>query len=649
MPRHEGGSELLHSQVLAFRRQIPIMYLILFLNSAIFVFNFYKSVPDSIALYFPAALMAVCVYRLVKWYRLKNSELTDTDARNVLQSTEIFAFGLPLAFIAWVLITLPYGDTVMRMHGLFYVAITTLACLLCLMHMRRAVIILALTIALPLTIILVTSGSRTEIFVVASFLLVAAMVVVILGSYYNNFVELIESKRELQEMHDRVATIACTDSLTGLANRRQFFTRLSELLGISKLTRKRLSIAILDLDGFKPVNDAYGHGTGDMVLLEVARRLTLATDGTSCVARLGGDEFGIILCGEHTDSQLHSFGLHICSVLRRPYLIHDIPLNISCSVGFASAPDAAECGEKLYECADYALYYAKRHARSTAVLFSEEHKVEIQQNSLIDQRLRSSATRDEIKLSYQPIVDTDTGQPISFEALARWTDSEIGTIAPDVFIQLAERNGHIGRLTEILLEKALMTAAQWPDHLHLSFNLSAYDITSYESAERITRIIAASDMAAGRVDLEVTETAIMVDLERACSTLSLLKQTGARILLDDFGSGYSSLSCVHQLPLDGIKIDRSFVSKIDTSAVSFDIVRTIIDMCASLDIDCVVEGIETEKQIAIMRDMNCRWMQGYMFAKPMGADKIADYLHYTKLQEQSHVPSNGPVQLRIVS
>ncbi len=618
--------------------QIPLMYFITCSSSILLASNYYESAPLSLTLLLPICLILACAFRFVKWYRTRAEKITYAKAKKTLRITSVMAFLLGAAFIIWAMLLTPYGNAYQKMHGVFFVAITTISCLLCLMHMRRAVAILAITVLIPFVATMAVSDNRTLLSVAINYILVSGAVMVILGRYYDNFVDLVESKRKLQEMHDRIARIADTDSLTDLANRRQFFARLRNAIERTRKNGNMLTIGILDLDGFKPVNDAYGHGAGDNVLIEVADRLRATCLSAECVARLGGDEFGIILTGNYSAQELRIIGLQICLALREPYLVDDVPARISSSIGLASCPEAADTAEKLYECADYALYYAKRHARGAPVLFSADHKVEIRQNSLIDQRLRNSNVRDEIKLAFQPIIDTDNRRPVSFEALARWTDPEIGIIPPEVFIQVAERNGHIGKLTEILLEKALQAASSWPGDLYLSFNLSAYDIASREAAGRIDDIIRNSGVPTSRIDLEVTETAIMLDFDRARQTLNMLKDRGVRISLDDFGSGYSSLSYVHQLPLDRIKIDRSFVANIENDKVSVDVVRTIIDMCESLKLDCVVEGIETERQVDVMREMGCRWMQGYLFAKPMSAESIPDFIRHAGRQNSLNVP-----------
>jgi diguanylate cyclase (GGDEF)-like protein len=470
------------------------------------------------------------------------------------------------------------------------------------------------------------SGNPVLIAISLNLIAVSLAISVILQSYYRDFVALNRSKSELQRLHDEVVHLADSDSLTQLANRRLFFSELNRCLVVALPRGQRVTIGVLDLDGFKGVNDAYGHRAGDQVLIEVGRRLRALGSDFSCIARLGGDEFGFILHVERSDAELRRIGLAICMALREPYNIIETQVQLGGSVGFASAPYAAETSEKLYECADYALYYAKNHARGTAVLFTADHQGEIRQLSLVDQTLRHINPREELSLAFQPIIDVEGGGIVACEALARWNNPQLGSVQPSSFIRAAERSGLIGPLTDLLLEKALVSSIDWPSDIRLSFNLSTYDVTTAESAERIANIIHASRVDPARIDFEVTETALMQDFDRARASLEFFKNFGVKISLDDFGSGYSSLSYIHQLPIDKIKIDRSFVTDIECGGAGSEIITTIIALCDSLKLECVVEGIETPGQVEILRRLGCRHMQGYYFARPMNAEKLRHHI-----------------------
>ena len=249
-------------------------------------------------------------------------------------------------------------------------------------------------------------------------------------------------------------------------------------------------------------------------------------------------------------------------------------MQIACSIGFAIYPEAGTTAEQLFERADYALYHVKQHARGRSVVFSQEHEIQIRQFALVENCLRNADLEQELSINFQPIYDVVRCEVVAFEALARWDSPKLGPIPPDDFIPVAERTDFVSKLTRILLRKALACVRTWPDDIRISFNLSVRDISSAEAILKIIAIIENSGVAPERIDLEVTETALIRDFDKGNECLRALKSLGVHISLDDFGSGYSSLSYVHRLPLDKIKIDRSFIKDIETQGASRDIVKT---------------------------------------------------------------------------
>ena len=273
--------------------------------------------------------------------------------------------------------------------------------------------------------------------------------------------------------------------------------------------------------------------------------------------------------------------------------------------------------EHLVERADYALYYAKERDRGTAVLFTKDHERAIGARSLVEQELRRADLAAELSLEFQPLVDTSQHRTVAFEALARWNSAVLGRVPPIDFITAAERMGMICRLTEVLLAKACDAMRDWPETMNLSFNLSVHDIASEAAVARIRTMILDSGIAPSRIAVEITETAVMHDFDQARAALLSLKAIGCEIALDDFGTGFSSLSYVHRLPLDKIKVDRSFTAGLASDQASRDIVKSILDLCRNLKIACVVEGVETVEQGLILQSLGCSTMQGYHFSRPM--------------------------------
>jgi len=415
------------------------------------------------------------------------------------------------------------------------------------------------------------------------------------------------------------------DMLTELPNRRNFFRRLRERLERGRAGGEEFVLGVVDLDGFKSINDSYGHTVGDLLLIEVAARLRDAGGGNGLVSRLGGDEFAILIDGARNDEQLHGHGDTIRESIASPYLISDIEFSVSASVGFvrSTIADLNETG--LIERADFAMFRAKANGSGT-VIFSHEHEEDLEQIGRVEQALRSSDKEEEMSVVFQPQVDIASGETTGFEALARWNSPSLGNVRPDVFIAAAERTGLIEEMTPILLGKALKIARDWPGDIKLSFNLSIRDIMSSTAIDKLCRIIEASDIDPARLEFEVTETLIMSDFETARKSLAKLQTLGARVALDDFGVGYANFGHIDQLDINTIKIDRSFVTRLADGGRTAKVIKTMVDMCATLGVGSIIEGVETEQELDVLQGIGARKVQGYYYSKPMPPDEIPAFL-----------------------
>jgi diguanylate cyclase (GGDEF)-like protein len=421
---------------------------------------------------------------------------------------------------------------------------------------------------------------------------------------------------------DEASALAHNDALTGLPNRRSFFAELEGRLR----TGEPFDLGLVDLDGFKPINDVYGHAAGDAVLIEVGKRLRAACpDADAVIARLGGDEFALILPKHRSKAALQAMGRQICDGLRQPFYLGGATASLSGSIGIVRGGSERVSGTLLLERADYALYRAKADARGEIVIFDGRHEDEMRDFNRVDAALRNADLNAEMHIVFQPQYDLRTQRTVGFEALARWTSPQLGNITPDVFILAAERSGMIGKLTEILLRKALKAVREWPEDLFVTFNLSTRDLHSRRAIDAIREIVLSSGVAASRIEFEITETAMMTDFDQALKALNTLKELGVRIALDDFGSGFSSFGYLHRLPIDTLKIDRSFITQIASSQTRM-IVKTMIDLCGNLGLEHIVEGVETEAECAALREINARYVQGYLFARPMRPEAVPGYL-----------------------
>jgi len=536
--------------------------------------------------------------------------------------------GLGMARIFWAISLLTYADRETQELIVALLAASTLGASLCLIHLRVAALAFVAIVMVPMIAFLWLSDITVLVVLAFVLALITAVVFFVANRYGIDFARMIMQQQEMEikraeaeHLSKLNMSIANQDSLTGLANRRAFMAHLQELVkNGSASCEEGLAVGILDLDGFKQINDVYGHMAGDRLLQEVSKRLTSILFGKVFVARMGGDEFGIIVNDTRCDNQLVILGERICQAMQLPYKVGGFSANLGGSLGFARWDSVKDNAEKLFEKADYALYHAKSNSRGGVMIFNEKHAHAIKQNSTVDRRLQNADLEDEMSLVFQPIVASENANTIGFEALARWRSPILGSIPPDIFIGAAERLGMINRLTSVLLKKALVEAKKWPESFYLSFNLSMQDISSHEVMLKLVSIIKASGFDPKRITFEVTETSIMSDCDRAMESLNFLKSLGSKIALDDFGTGYSSLAYIRDMPLDKLKLDRAFVSGIDADENSAAIVQAMINMCWNLKIDCIVEGVETRSQFKALGAMGCNIFQGYYFSRPLESD-----------------------------
>jgi diguanylate cyclase (GGDEF)-like protein len=625
--------ELLIAQATAFSRQVPMLYVVVLVNALALAFTHFGSAPKLLTIGGPLVLTLGSSWRMIGWWRLRDQAMDHARASKMLGGTLFSASVMAIAFTVWSLSLYGYGDAYQKAHVAFYMAITVIACIFCLMHIRAAALVVTLLVLGPMTAFFAMTGQPVFAAIALNVVVVAAVMIVILLTHYKEFADLVESRGALiekavqaQQLSDENDRLANLDSLTGLPNRRRFFTVLEAEVARVKRDKRGLVVGVIDLDGFKAVNDAFGHATGDRLLIEVGRRLQTFASPPLFATRLGGDEFGLIIDAPLNPEALNALGRDLCDLLRTPYRLPGVTAQIGGSIGFCAFPAGGQTCEQLFERADYALYHAKQSLKGSAVVFDERHEADIRELGRVEQALRRADLEAEMHIHFQPIIDIVAKRTIAFEALARWSSPELGEVPPGVFINAAERSGQITEITRVLVAKALAAVRSWPMDMRVSINLSARDIASMETVSRIVDIVLESQVAPHRIDFEITETAIVCDFDQARAALMTFHALGVHTALDDFGTGHSSLSHVRLLPLDKLKIDASFISDIEYHRPSEDIVKTVLELCRNLRIDCIVEGVETQEQLDKVASLGGVVMQGYHFARPMPATFVADYL-----------------------
>jgi len=423
----------------------------------------------------------------------------------------------------------------------------------------------------------------------------------------------VEARLTADQLTEQAQLLAATDPLTGIANRRAMFDAVQKLVA----QNKPFWLGVVDLDGFKAINDVYGHVLGDSLLCAVVQRLEEAQVAGIRYGRIGGDEFAVIIELPFDERQTEASANHLIAQISRPYELALLHLGVGASAGFAHFPSMAPSSAQLYEKADFALYKAKRNKRGHAVIFDTRENQELQENTSLERALREGDLEHELSLLFQPQMNLVQNRVTGFEALARWQSPTLGAVRPDKFIRAAERSGLIQKVTTILFDKLLTAMKTWPGDCSISFNLSGQDICDRDFTLSLLRRIIASGIDPKRIEFEITETAVMSDFQTACQLLRDLSQAGCKIALDDFGSGYSSFEYIDLLPLDKVKVDKSFVRKIAHNTTSREIVSGIITLCRNLHLQCVLEGVETEEELAMLRPLNPEIIQGYLFGRPM--------------------------------
>jgi diguanylate cyclase (GGDEF)-like protein/PAS domain S-box-containing protein len=439
----------------------------------------------------------------------------------------------------------------------------------------------------------------------------------------------------------KVAYMAHYDGLTDLPNRTLFNETLARALS-RRPDEKLLAILYLDLDQFKTINDTLGHGVGDEVLKIAAHRLESSLGLHDMVARLGGDEFAILLTDITTKEQAQKTAETIVTRMSEMMVLENHEVNSGVSIGIAFAPEDGQTASELIKNADLALYNAKENGRHRYAVFEISMHEAMQAKRLIEMDLRAAMGRDQLELYYQPLLNIESGEITSYEALLRWNHPEQGMIMPMVFIPIAEETGHIVQLGEWVIRTALMEVARWPKHLSVSVNLSPAQMRSPNLVPTVINALAASGVGASRLELEITETVLMHDTQANLAVLHQLRALGIRIALDDFGTGYSSLNYLRSFPFDKIKIDRCFVDEVDSRDDNRAIVRAVTGLASTLGMVTTAEGVERADQLEELRREGCTEVQGYYFSRPVPVGQIKNRMSETVPAAAKVVPLPKP-------
>ena len=470
--------------------------------------------------------------------------------------------------------------------------------------------------------------------------------IVQLGKGFNAMLSELERRDAAKRNAEaRLQFQAFNDVLTGLPNRRLFSDRLSQVLATAQRESHILALLYIDLDGFKLVNDSLGHSIGDALLVQVATRLRSRVRQSDTLARLGGDEFTVVLGNLHKKEEASLVAKDLLDALAEPFLIEGHQLTIGASIGISIFPDDAQDDADLMQQADSAMYASKRDGRNRATYFTPELGSMVRERLNLENQLRGAIARGEIQVHYQPEFDAVSNRLVRFEALARWTHPTLGTIPPDKFIPVAEESGLIVGLGAYIMEMACAEAVRWqaiaPYPVQVAVNVSTIQFRRDYFVEEVTSVLKQTGLKPELLQLELTETIMLTGVHRAVETMNRLRALGVGFAIDDFGTGYSCLTYLPALPFDAMKIDRGFVKDLNVRPESRAIVNSLVALAHNIGIRVIVEGVETEEQLELIRKFGGNEIQGYLLGRPT-ADPASQLSSSLLIEHAENVADPAP-------
>lgn len=600
------------------RQRVPALYGIVGVNVAALACTHYTINPWWQVVGIPSLILLAILSRIRWWVRVRPQALSAHEVHLTLRNLSLVGGVIGFLVLSWALslqnsLLMPVGITSAG-HTVVFVGITFMSCIFLLMHHRSAAMLIGVSIVVPFTLYLLASGRMIETAIALNVLLVSVAMLYVAVSFSRHFERSVRAAVDLVQLNTLNARMAASDALTGLPNRRQFFADLEQ----AGLGSEHFVVIVLDLDGFKPVNDVYGHHAGDEVLRQIAARFRALAPERCSIARLGGDEFGCLLEGVSTDTA-SGIADRLLAACAEPVVTATFTAVVGASAGMCSSTVARE-PIQVYERADYALFEAKRAGRGRAEAFNTAHEHSMCRDSTIAQQLCMANLDEELTTLFQPIVAAGGHAVTAFEVLVRWTSPCLGPVAPQEFIPIAERTDLIFKVTLRVLASALSQAQTWPAEVCLKVNLSVRDLMSREQTEALATLVRLSTVAPARVTFEITETILAESMDLIRANVDILRAQGCRIAIDDFGVGYSSLNYIHMLAPDIIKIDRCFITQSTTNDTTKRVIRSIVELARNVGAKSVAEGIETLAEAKLMAELGCDELQGYYFSRPISAE-----------------------------
>lgn len=611
------SDELAREQFLALSKQVSIMYSVIILNSFFLAFSVWSDVGAVNAFAFPVFITPVMGMRYWIWRkRAKVIESFHIDAvRKALRGNIIAAFLIAFLIGCWTVNMMWSMTPQYFAYVPLFTILSMITCAYCLASLPAATYAVVITGTTYIALAMYMTGDIMMMVMSGNIMIITGFVIYMVANQFGQFRKLVESRSQIVAQRAYATRLAHHDQLTDMPNRRAFLNALHAHK--SEGNDGSVAVVMIDLNGFKPINDTYGHAAGDKLLINAGRCLTKVVGSAGIVARLGGDEFAVLIIKPTGSQWIHDCVRSMLYEMNKPIIIDGHEIRLGAAFGVCHVPQMPTEAIELMQHADIALYDAKNNKTSAISFFEGSMEERVSRRTRIEQALSDSLQMADISLHFQPIFALRDGAHTGFEALARWEHPDLGTISPTEFVSAAERCGLATKLTIHLFHQALKTACQWPQNVRLSFNLSGSGLGTSNLDKIIPDILKEMDFCPSRLSVEVTETALLSNPEIAQEMLGKLRDIGVRIVLDDFGAGYASIGYLREMQFDGIKLDGSLIKDITTDEKSRNLLIGVLHLCQSINAEVTAEMVENAEQLALLRSLPITFVQGYLMGIPV--------------------------------
>jgi diguanylate cyclase (GGDEF)-like protein len=615
-----SSDELAQEQYRSLTQQLPVLYVVVALNCLFMAFSVWNGVGALKAFLFPVLLIPVMAVRFITWRkRAKDTKaLNINTVRSILRGNLIAANMIAFLLGSWNILIMYSAPAEYFVYIPLFTIMSMITCAYCMVALPSSAYSVMVSGTLYIVVAMGLTGELTMIGIAANILLVTVLVTYMVSTQFHTFRKLVDSRSQMQLQTENSRHLAYNDQLTDMPNRRAFLHALNTYR--DKYSNSLVAVVMIDMNGFKPINDTYGHAAGDKLLVNAGKCLSDVVGTSGIVARLGGDEFAVLFYNPKGQEWINSRVLMMLYEMNKPILIDEHEIRLGAAFGVCIANTMPEDPMELMRHADIALYDAKNSKLSAISYFEGSMEEHVRRRTLIEQSLSDSMQMAEIEMYFQPIFVLKDGSCSGFEALARWDHPTLGKISPTEFVSAAERCGLATKLTIHLFHQALKTACQWPKNVNLSFNLSGSGLGTSNLDTIIPEILSEMNFCPSRLSVEVTETALLTNPGITQKMLNKLKQIGVRIVLDDFGAGYASIGYLQEMDFDGIKLDGSLISNIEHDEKSRNLLIGVLHLCKSINADVTAEMVESKEQLALLKTLPIKYVQGFLLGGPVSSN-----------------------------